>query len=245
MLSHLDLQDDTAVTAALHWSVVCADLLGGLTHALSNRLAFLTILSSELVEDAGAIEASADMLRGECTKLTSVLELFRLLARPGSRATAPAQSMSLAECLEQTVALLQHNLTGRETPLAVHGAAALPPVWGQPIQARYALITLLFAAQRDASTARAARMKDERVDEAIELRCRAERDAVMVEIGSPCAETASRRAVWRSVTHFARAAGAEVYAADGAAPPFGDPEYVRDGPIVFRMPTVRESDLAS
>jgi hypothetical protein len=40
--------------------------------------------------------------------------------------------------------------SGRKTPIAVHGAAELPPERVSPIRARYALVTPLFVADGDA-----------------------------------------------------------------------------------------------
>lgn len=222
MLSNLDLRDEGAAMATLQWSAVCGDLLRGLTHTLSNRIGFLTILSAHLSIDTSDIETSASMLRDECTKFSTVLRLIRLLPGPETRGTGQAQPISLAECMEDALSLLRHNQIGRETALAVSGTDGLPAVLGRQVELRRAMLTLLFAALRDVAKEGAG---GEAV-ETIELACSASSDAVTLEIRTPPAGTEFRSAFWSTAGYFARAAGAELHPTESY------------GPMVLRIPAI-------
>jgi hypothetical protein len=224
-VSYLDLQDERAAMAELQWSALSGDLLGGLTHALSNRIGLLTVLSEHLSVDTSDVEASAQMLREECTKLTTVLRLIRLLPYQGGPDVPPAEPMSMAECLEDAVLLLQHHRVTRNTALAVNGMTGLPAVWGQRMEMRRVLLTLLFAAMRDAV---GAEQKGEQ-DVSVSVSCWADADSVTLELRGTAMQMEFLRLFWLTAVHFAHAAGAELEAVGNASATGGTKAKGREG----------------
>lgn len=245
MPAPVDLHDEGAATATLQWSAVCGDLLRGLTHTLSNRIELLTILSAHLSADTSDIDASVAMLRDECTTFTTLLHLIRLLPYPSLQAVPKAEPLSLSECVEEAVSLLRHNRIGREAELVLSGNSGLPAIWGERMELRRTLLTLLFAALRDAAPPQdGPRKEGGRAGETIELVCRADPQAVTLEIRAPRTTTESQRAFWPTAVYFARAAGAELRSAGdrGDAPVDGKggsgaQEWRGRGPIELRIPT--------
>ena len=258
MLSPLDLHQEGAATATLQWPAVCGEILRGLTHALSNRIGLLTIGSTQLATDTSDIEEAVAVLRDECTTFTSLLRLIRLLPPHDLNDASPAEPFSFGECVEEVVAIVRHHRIGRDAEVRVTGTDGLPAIWARRIELRRALITLLFAALRDAAPRPDARHRDARrpgenaagAGKAIELSFRADPHAVTLEIRAPQSAAESRRAFWSTAAYFSRAAGAELRSVSGSQEAPGDGEDASGaqewpGTIELWIPTLAAVKAAS
>lgn len=124
------------------WGVVGESLLGGLHHALNNRVAALSAISQVL--RAGMTDATplVSSLSGEVARLEETVAMLSLLRRARTRRAEPVQVPELVASL--TPLLGQHN----DLKEIVFVAAADPgvlPVWAERDLLTRVLLTLIVA----------------------------------------------------------------------------------------------------
>ncbi len=136
--------------ARARWLEVQDELLRGITHALSNRLATLSAAAYMLeFEDVTRAEA-AGSLRTEVDRLDALLQMLRLLP---SRDDSALEPLAPGDVVEQAVALHGHHCDLRDVPVRVTVDEAVLPVWVEPHALLQALLLALCAAKRAAFTA--------------------------------------------------------------------------------------------
>lgn len=107
------------------WEWTLESLLGGLNHALSNRLSTIATVAQYLQSgDADPAEIGV-MLDEEAEKLERLLSLLRLLPRSPSTEPVP---FDVDACMSDAVALLRHHADFHTVPPVALGAAGLAPV---------------------------------------------------------------------------------------------------------------------
>lgn len=125
------------------WSIVSDTLLGGLQHALNNRVAAVGALSQIL--DADPIEGRTLIrsLVDEVHRLEGVVALLGQLRR--SRMSLP-EPVQLPEAIEELPPLLVHHLHIREVRFVTHIHGELVPILVERDQLTRILLTLLLSA---------------------------------------------------------------------------------------------------
>ena len=129
------------------WLALQDELLRGLTHALSNRLATLSAAAYMLeYGDITAAEA-ATSLRTETERLDAILRLLRQLP---ARDEGVLEPVAPGDIVEAAVALHAHHGDLRDVPVTVAVADDVLPVLVEPHALRQALLLALTAAKRAA-----------------------------------------------------------------------------------------------
>ncbi len=135
---------------AERWLCIQDELLRGLAHAISNRLA--TISAAASVLDAGEVPDARflDGLRQDAERLEGVLHLLRQLPR---RLEAALEPMLLADALDGAQRLVEAHalLRGRAIGRVVVGDVL--PVRAEPVSVVHAACVALLAAARRGSGA--------------------------------------------------------------------------------------------
>lgn len=142
-----NMQDDPTFDAPDDWNalwlLVGEGLLGGVHHALNNRVAALSAISQVLgigIPDTAPLMAS---LETEVDRLEQAVTLISLLRRARSGRPEPIQLPELAATLPPL--LLQHADL-KETRFEVPGDAGLMPAWAERDLLTRVLLTLMVAA---------------------------------------------------------------------------------------------------
>jgi hypothetical protein len=138
-----DARQEDVLRAELLWAAASGELLGGLTHALSNRVGTLMAVADHLGADAGQATAVARLLDDECTRLAAIVELLRILP---PRRLQPPEAISVAECMDDAVSLLRYHPESRNITPVITGVSELPSAWGRRNKVRRAFILSLLAA---------------------------------------------------------------------------------------------------
>lgn len=129
------------------WSLVGEGLLGGIHHALNNRVAALSAISQVLgigMPDAAPLMAS---LEGEVDRLEHAVALISLLRRARVRRAEPVQLPELAATLPP---LLQQHADLKETRFDIPSDPGLVPAWAERDLLTRVLLVLLLGAGLEA-----------------------------------------------------------------------------------------------
>lgn len=130
------------------WAEEGDALVRGLAHALSNRVAALSLAADDLADESPDVAAEARArLAGEVERLATIDRLLKLV--PGDRA-ARAQALLPGEVLADALALHAHHLELREVTLRGAADASAPPVRVPRALLLRALVLLLSAGRRAA-----------------------------------------------------------------------------------------------
>jgi hypothetical protein len=130
--------DGAAVT---HWLTIHDQLLRGVTHALSNRVAAASVSASVLALGAPAEVAAG--VRAEVDGLEALLRLLRQLPR---RDGAPPEPVLPGDVVRSALALFAHHPEWHEVPCRVALDASAEPAWGDPDALCHALLVALAGA---------------------------------------------------------------------------------------------------
>ncbi len=133
--------------ARSRWLDLHDELLRGVTHALSNRIATLSASAYMLEFEDVSCSQAAESLRQETDRMDSLLQLLRLLP---SRDDAAFEPVVAADVVEQAVALHAHHCDLRDVVVEVRTDADVLPVWVEPHTLMQALLLALSAAKRTA-----------------------------------------------------------------------------------------------
>ncbi len=106
------------------WARLSDSLIGGIAHALSNRIATLSALS-ELMRMEDAPSENAEMLRKEVGRLELLVQHLRLL---GDESAAPAEALQLPEVTSAAIRLHQYHRDFRDVTVVVGGDTTVQPV---------------------------------------------------------------------------------------------------------------------
>lgn len=123
------------------------DLVAGLTHALSNRVATISAAAHWLGSASGEARQVAVMLAEETAKLEDIVHLLRLLPE---NERAPAEPIHVPEMLAETAALFRHHRALRGRRCVVQAASDVQPVWAPRAALRQALLLALAATEQGA-----------------------------------------------------------------------------------------------
>lgn len=125
------------------WSIVSDTLIGGLQHALNNRVAAVSALSQILAADPVEGRTLIRSLVDEVARLERVVAQLGQLRR--SRTPRP-EPIQLPDLLAELPALLTHHLHLREVQFITHAESDLIPVLVEREQLTRILLTLLLSA---------------------------------------------------------------------------------------------------
>ncbi|HUF31023.1 MAG TPA: hypothetical protein VMM77_10255 [Gemmatimonadaceae bacterium] len=106
------------------WASLSDSLVGGIAHALSNRIATLSALS-ELMRMGDMPTENADMLRNEVGRLESIVQHLRLL---GDESATTAEALQLPEVTAAAVVLHGYHRDFRDVTVVVGGDITVQPV---------------------------------------------------------------------------------------------------------------------
>jgi len=137
----------TEAETRARWLEVHDELLRGVTHALSNRVATISAAAYMLEhEDVTGAQAAAS-LREESERMDALLQLLRLLPSRDDREFEP---VSPGDVISQAVAMHAHHCDMRDVRVAVTTADGVLPVWVEPHAFLQALLLALTTAKRAA-----------------------------------------------------------------------------------------------
>lgn len=136
----------TADTRA-RWLEVHDELLRGVTHALSNRVATISAAAYMLEYDDVTGAQAAESLRVETERMDTMLQLLRLLPSRDDREFEP---VSPGDVIAQAVALHAHHCDLRDVRVVVTVRESVLPVWVEPHALLQALLLALTSAKRSA-----------------------------------------------------------------------------------------------
>ncbi len=129
------------------WLELQNELLLGLTHALSNRIATVSAAAYMLEHEDMSCQEAAASLRTETERMDALLQLLRLLPAHVDSRVEPVAPMDI---VEQAVALHEHHPDLRDVAVAVTRPADVLPVLVDPHAFLRAVLLALTAAKRSA-----------------------------------------------------------------------------------------------
>jgi signal transduction histidine kinase len=129
------------------WLEVHDELLRGVTHALSNRVATMSAAAYMLEYDDVTGAQAAASLRVETERMDVMLQLLRLLPSRDDREFEP---VSPGDVIAQAVALHAHHCDLRDVGVDVTVSERVLPVWVEPHALLQALLLALTSAKRSA-----------------------------------------------------------------------------------------------
>ncbi|MEO7362830.1 MAG: hypothetical protein ABI120_21035 [Gemmatimonadaceae bacterium] len=133
--------------AAARWLAIHDELLRGITHALSNRIATIGATSYMLEHGDVAVAQTIEALRVESERMDTLLQQLRQLpARPG----ADAEPMTVGDLCAGAIRLHAHHGDWRDVECEVVEDPDVYPIWGEPQAVMHALLVALTAAKRNA-----------------------------------------------------------------------------------------------
>ncbi|MCU0648088.1 MAG: hypothetical protein MUF00_08840 [Gemmatimonadaceae bacterium] len=206
---------DDALARAV-WQAELDELLRGVAHALSNRVA--TISAAAYMASGGeALDpAMVAALSAESERLETLLGDLRLLPAPLEPGAEP---LLLDELARHALALHRHHLPLRDVPVIIDADATAQPAYGNPARVLHLLLLVLTAAR---AVAMARRRRHESVPPMITCSVSgdAQRTLLVAQVAGASDVSAPEQAlrVVHAIDVFARALGgtASIDAAHGA-----------------------------
>lgn len=129
------------------WNDVSDSLIGGIAHALSNRVATLGALGELMRMDGDASEGST-MLRQEAGRFEAIIQSLRLL---GNEAGVSAEALEMRDLLDQALALHKFHRDLRDVEITIDAEERIPPVRVERRPTIHALVMLLAVATAGAA----------------------------------------------------------------------------------------------
>lgn len=133
--------------ARARWLEIQDELLRGITHALSNRIATISAAAYMLEFNDITAEQAAASLRSETERMDVLLQLLRQLP---SRDDSGFEPVMPSELVSQAVELHAHHSDLRDVAVHIEVADSVLPVWVEPHSLLQALLLALTAAKRAA-----------------------------------------------------------------------------------------------
>lgn len=141
--------------AAERWLVIHDELLRGITHALSNRIATIGATTYMLEHGDVDVAQSVEALRAESERMDTLLQQLRQLpARPG----ADGEPMTVGDLCANAIRLHAHHGEWRDFECEIVEDPDVYPIWGEPQAVLHAILVALTAAKRNATPGSRVRM---------------------------------------------------------------------------------------
>jgi hypothetical protein len=138
--------DDGAAANPARWAAVLDDLLLGITHNISNRVATLAGVSDILAGDP-TIPPILRALADEVPRLEEGIRLLRLLAAPEDEGEEALEATRVAD---DAMSLARLHQSARNTVFEVAATRNVPPVVARPTALTHELVVALVAAAEQA-----------------------------------------------------------------------------------------------
>ncbi len=135
-----------AERAATRWLTVHDELLRGITHALSNRIATIVASAYTLEHGDVPLERSIAALRTETDRMVVLLQQLRQLPE---RPNAEPEPMTVNDICASAVGVHQHHGELRDIECDIEVSDDVYPVWAEPQSLLHALLVALTAAKRN------------------------------------------------------------------------------------------------
>ena len=208
------------------WSIVSDTLIGGLQHALNNRVAAVGALSQILAADPAEGRTLIRSLVDEVTRLEGVVALLGQLRRAR---TSRAEPVQLHELVEDLPALLAHNIHLREVRFESRFDSDLIPVLVERDQLTRILLTLLLSAGLAAERCGSRK---------VQIALRGDDDVVELEVSAepPEAEDGGQTPLPLRLLHPGAAEGAAAALGGALRVPAHEPEVLPR--YTLRLPTL-------
>ena len=145
-----DTQRASANRAAERWLKIHDELLRGLAHALSNRVATIDAATYMLGLGGADVQGQSATLRGEIERLEALLNAMRLLPR---QADAVAEPVMPGDAIQAALTIIVHHGELRDVHCDVVTKGDVPPVFVDPNALQHALLVAIAAAGRAAGRA--------------------------------------------------------------------------------------------
>lgn len=133
---------------AERWLAIHDELLRGIAHALSNRVATMSVVSFMLDAPGADVARQADALRGETEQVEALLMAMRGLPRGVDTGAEP---MIASDAVQGALVLHAHHGELRDVPCEVVTEGDVLPVLADPQALTHALLAALTAARRHAA----------------------------------------------------------------------------------------------
>jgi hypothetical protein len=134
---------------AERWLAIHDELLRGIAHALSNRVATMSVVTFMLDAPGADVGRQADALRGETEQIEALLMAMRALPRG---IDGGAEPMIAGDAVRGALALHAHHGELRDVPCEVVTEGDVPPVLADPQALLHAVVAALTAARRHAAS---------------------------------------------------------------------------------------------
>jgi len=131
---------------AARWLAIHHELLGGLTHALSNRIATISAVAHMIELANQSDERSTHIMRVETDQLEHLLQLLRLLPR---RDRCEAEPIMASDAARSAIELHTFYPTLRDIACELIVDNDLAPAWADPSALQHAMIVALNVAKRN------------------------------------------------------------------------------------------------
>lgn len=130
---------------AERWLTIHDDVLRGLTHALSNRVGTIFVVTGLVEATSGDRSSALHTLVEEAERLEALLKTMRQLPR---RTEVQAEPMIPADAAHAAIELHTHNADARNSSFAVQTVGDVAPASTDPAMLTLALVAALSGAQR-------------------------------------------------------------------------------------------------
>lgn len=134
-------------SAAARWLAIHDELLRGISHALSNRIATVGAATYMFEHGDVAVEQAVASLRGESERLEQLLQQLRLLPQ---RLEAAAEPITADDACNSAVKLHAHHGELRDFVCDTTVDPDVYPIWAEPHGFGHALLVALTTAKRNA-----------------------------------------------------------------------------------------------
>lgn len=141
-----DEREQDTLLAVERWLAVQDEVVRGVAHAMSNRVATISAGLWMLGETGAAPATSLAALHAEVDRLEQLLVQLRLLPRE----TAAAEPLLAADSARAAVALHEHHGELRNVPCVIDDPGSVPPARAIPQALLHALLVALNAAKQAA-----------------------------------------------------------------------------------------------
>jgi len=143
-------QRESAGRAAARWLTIHDELLRGLAHTLSNRIATIDAATFMLGLDGADAQGQCATLRGETERLEALLRAMRTLPRHGNAAAEPVMP---GDAVQGALAVQAHHNDLRDVRCDVMIDGDVPPAYAEPLSLQHALLVAIAAAGHAAGPA--------------------------------------------------------------------------------------------
>jgi signal transduction histidine kinase len=133
------------------WLTVHDDLLRGLAHAVSNRLATISALAGMLEGVSAPDPRFVHGLQGDAEQLEGLLQTLRMLPR---REESSVEPMLVSDAADAARRLVEHHTALRDVTIRVEALNDVMPVLADATALTHAMAVSLLAATRGLGTAR-------------------------------------------------------------------------------------------